>query len=50
MSTKINVKGENTFEQSPIITGHNNTVIIQGTESGQIYSMQRYVKEKCSIY
>ena len=32
MSTKINIKGENTFEQSPIITGHNNTVIIQGTD------------------
>ena len=29
MSTKINIKGENTFKQSPIITGHNNTVMIQ---------------------
>ena len=32
MSTKINIKGESTFEQSPIITGHNNTVILQGTD------------------
>ena len=32
MSTKINIKGENTFEQSPIITGHNNTVILQGAD------------------
>lgn len=32
MSAKINIKGENTFEQSPIITGYNNTVMIQGTD------------------